>query len=296
MKELYSFDVKREVKSEVPHIKKTKDGPVETTKRVTKTIKNRIVFIKPTIVQREEADFFYGQKFNELINAGFLTKAMLAKKMGDLGGITSKSTSETVSEIVLENIDAARTIEFFGGSESLNEEQSAKLKKAEKTFAETKKTIFEYEISLRDQFGQTADAKAEQKLIEWLVLNFSYYEDKVKDKDRTQLFPIFQGESYKSKRNLLLLLQEDEEDEVSVEDTGLSEIDFLKLRKLYEAAFDTLIKVSSIWYNQLGKDQESIQKSLDDLFEEDEPEEKQDKPKDKFAEEDDADHMNFAWA
>jgi len=272
MKELYSFNVSRVVRSEVPHIKKTKDGPVETTKKVKKTIKNRIVFTKPSISQREDADFFYGQKFNEYINAGFLTKAMLAKKMGDLGGMTSKSASDTVSDVILENIEAARTIEFFGGSKELNEEQKAKLKNAERTFADTKKTIYEYEISLRDQFGQTADAKAEQKLIEWLVLNFSYYEDTVEGKDKTQLFPIFQGDSYEHKRNLLLLLQEDEEDDVSIEDTGLSEIDFLKLKKLYQSAFDTLIKVSSIWYNQLGKDQESIQESLDNLFEEDETE------------------------
>ena len=115
MKELYSFDVSRVVRSEVPHIKKTKDGPVETTKKVKKTIKNRIVFTKPSISQREDADFFYGQKFNEYINAGFLTKAMLAKKMGDLGGMTSKSASDTVSDVILENIEAARTIEFFGG-------------------------------------------------------------------------------------------------------------------------------------------------------------------------------------
>ena len=78
MKEIYSFDVKREVQKEVPHIKKTKDGPVETTKRVKKTIKNKVIFTKPSISQMEDADFYYGQKYNEFINAGFLTRAMLA--------------------------------------------------------------------------------------------------------------------------------------------------------------------------------------------------------------------------
>ena len=40
MKELYSFDVKRTVEKEVPHVKKTKNGPVETTKKVKNTAIN----------------------------------------------------------------------------------------------------------------------------------------------------------------------------------------------------------------------------------------------------------------
>ena len=34
MKELYSFEVKREVEKQVPYVKKTKDGPVESFKKV----------------------------------------------------------------------------------------------------------------------------------------------------------------------------------------------------------------------------------------------------------------------
>jgi len=41
MKELYSFDVKREVEKEVPHVRKTKNGPVETTKKVISDNINR---------------------------------------------------------------------------------------------------------------------------------------------------------------------------------------------------------------------------------------------------------------
>ena len=276
MKELYSFDVKRKIQKEVPTVKKTKDGTVETTKKVTKTLKNRVVFVKPTVAQKEDADFFYGQKFNEYINAGFLTKAMLAKKMGDIGGMNSKKTNETMSEIIMENIEAARVVTFFKGAENLNEEQKEELKNAENKFAETKKVIYEYEIAVRDQFGQTADAKAEQKLIEWLVLNFSYYEDKIEGKDNSELFPIFVGENYDQKRKLLIALQEDEEDPNAIKYEDLDDVNFLKCKNLFEAAFDTLVRVSSVWYNNLGNDQKSIQKSLDELFQ-DEVESDEDK-------------------
>ena len=171
MKELYSFDVKREVETEVPHVRKTKNGPVETTKKVKSSIKTRVVVRKPSVADVEDAEFFYGQKFNEFINAGFLTKAMLAKKMGDLGGMTSKRTEDILAELAVENTDAARVIEFFGEAKDLSEEQKKQLADAKVAFASTQTQIRDYETSLRGQFSQTADSKAEQKLIEWFILN-----------------------------------------------------------------------------------------------------------------------------
>tara|TARA_R110002020_G_scaffold57011_1_gene157153 strand:- start:609 stop:1415 length:807 start_codon:yes stop_codon:yes gene_type:complete len=262
MKELYSFEVKRQVEKEVPYVKKTKAGPVETTKKVKKTIKNRVVFGKPSISDLEDAEFFYGQKYNEFINAGFLTKAMLAKKMGDLGGITSKRSDEAMTELVSENIEAARVIEFYSGAKDLDEEQKELVKESRAKFISTNKAIHEFEVSLRAQFNQTADAKAEQKLIEWLVLSFSFYEDEIKSKEKKDLFPIFEGENYDEKRVFLLSLQEKDED---IEDPNL-----LRSQNLFNSSFETLIRVASIWYNKLGDNQEDIEKSLKELFSPDE--------------------------
>jgi len=268
MKEIYSFEVKRNVQKEIPHIRKTKDGPVETTKKVKKTIKNRVVFGKPTIADLEDAEFFYGQKYNEFINAGFLTKAMLAKKMGDLGGMTSKSQEEIMAELVSENVESARVIEYFGEGRELDEEQKKQLEEAKETWLRTNKIIHETELNLRSQFSQTADAKAEHKLIEWLVLNFSYYEDKLDDKERKKLFSLFDGENYNEKRLFMLALQEDDED--------IKDPIMLKSKKIYDNSFETLIRVASIWYNRLGTDQKSVEKALEELFDNDDEEEKGD--------------------
>jgi hypothetical protein len=262
MKELYSFVVKREVEKQVPYVKKTKDGPVESFKKAKKTIKNRIVFAKPSVSDVEDAEFFYGQKYNSFINSGFLTKAMLAKKMGDLGGMTSKKAEDLMSAVLLENIEASRVIQFFDESENLSEEQEEQLKDAKLKFAETQKTMHDYEMGLREQFSQTADSKAEQKLMEWFVLNFSFYEDAVKEKEDTKekkdLFPLFEGEDYKEKRKSLLDLQEPESD---IEDAHL-----LRMKNLFDSAFETLIRVVTIWYNKLGTDQKSIDEALTEFF------------------------------
>ena len=208
----------------------------------------------------EDAEFFYGQKYNSFINAGFLTKAMLAKKMGDLGGMTSKKADDVMSSVLLENVEASRVIEFFDQSKDLSEEQEKKLKDAKLKFAATQKTMHEYEMGLREQFSQTADSKAEHKLIEWFVLNFSFYEDSVKDseKEKKDLFALFEGEDYKEKRNFLLSLQEPEDD---IEDAQL-----LRIKNLFDSSFETLIRVITIWYNKLGTDQKSIDEALTQFF------------------------------
>ena len=120
------------------------------------------------------------------------------------------------------------------------------------------------ESDIRGQFNQTADSKAEQKLIEWLVINFSYYEDQLKEKGKTEgkkeTFPLFEGENYNEKRSYLIALQEDVEE--------ITESSLLKAKKIFDESFEILIRVASIWYNKLGSDQESIGKILKELFDE----------------------------
>ena len=268
MKELYSFDVKRKVVKEVPHVKEGKDGPIETTKKVTRTIKNRVIFSKPSMAETEDADFFYGQKYNEFINAGFLTKAMLAKKMGDIGGLTSRVTEERMNELITENMEAARAVQFFEGGKNLDKTQKVQLEEAKEKWASTQAELHEYETSLRSQFSQTADSKAEIKVIEWLVLNFSHFEETledVEDKSKTEFWPLFEGEGYEQKRGFMLQMQDPD-------DEAKKDVAFLKQKNIFDQSFDTLIRVASIWYNRLGSDQESIEKSLEELFTSDDEE------------------------
>jgi len=257
MKELYSFNIERIIEKEIPEIKKTKNGPVETNKKIQEKKTHRVILQKPSSEDIENAEFFYGQKYNEFINAGFLTKAMLVKKMGDIGGMSSKMVSEQLQKSIIENLEASRVIEFYGGVENLSEEQEQKLLEAREKFIKTKNEIFEYEQSMRSQFNQTADAKAEQKLIEWFVFHFSHYEDEAGDKK--EIFPLFDGNNYNEKRSFYLEISEDIED---IETPSL-----LKTKQIYDKSFATLIRAVSIWYNKMGNNQESISAAIKDLFE-----------------------------
>lgn len=258
MKEIYSFFTEKVVEKEVPFSKKGDDGKIiESTKKDRQVVKTRTCFVKPSMAVIEEAEFFYGQKFNEYINSGFLTKAMLNKKMGDSGGMTSKMSTENLQKAILENINASKIIEFYGSSKSLTEDQQEKLREAEGVYINTKTLIIDYEQAIRSQYSQTADSKAEQKLIEWFVFNQSFYEEEVGDK--RQLFPLFEGENFEEKRYSYLAMCENIED--------ISDSRILKTKAIFDQAFTTLVRVASIWYNKIAENQQEIEVALKDMFE-----------------------------
>lgn len=259
MKEIFQFTIDRKIEKTKPVIKKgEKGGIIESNETSVEIIKHRIVFGKPSMSMIEEAEFFYGQKFNEYINAGFLTKAMLNKKMGDIGGLSSKISIEGLQKLIGDNLEASRVIEFYGGSTTLTSEQQEKLADAKNTFTSTRVQVMEYEQALRSQFSQTADVKAEQKLIEWLVFNLSFFEDEVDSKK--ELFPIFDGDSFEEKRAVYLELCESLED---INDPSL-----FKVKAIFDESFKTLVRVASIWYNKIAEKQEDIEEAIKDMFSE----------------------------
>ena len=269
MKELYSFEIEREVEVEIPHVKKVKGKTVDTTKKVKKNVPYRIIFQKPNKSDIEDAEFFYSQKFNEFINMGFLTRAMLNKKMGDNGGVVSKDFTEELQRLIKENMDANRIVEFYGAAKDLDNEQKNKLEEAKSIIAITQKQIMDYETAITQQYNHTADVKAEHKLYEFFIFNFSFFEESIKGEKK--LFPIFEGEDYDEKKDFYLEILEDIDD--------IEEEDLIKNKQIFDASFDQLIKVVNVWYRGLGKNQEEIDKILASL-EEAEKESKEDAEED----------------
>ncbi|MDB4314550.1 hypothetical protein N9955_00825 [bacterium] len=262
MKSVYKFTVDRKIQSSKPVMIKDDEGnSVESEEKITKTIEYDVVLKKPTTGVLEDAEFFYGQKFNEYIGAGFYTKAMLSKKMGDIGGLSSKRSIEEISRAINDHIEASKTIAFYEASkDDLEDEQKDTLKKAKDVFAATKTIVLEYEEAMRSQFSQTADVKAEQRLIEWLVFNLSYYAEEIDGEKH--FVPLFDGDDFDEKREMYLELCEDD---FESNDSGL-----IKIKSIFDSSFNTLVRAATIWYNKMGTDQESIEKCLKDVFENEE--------------------------
>jgi len=257
MKEIYSFPIKRKAKQKITVQKENAKGEiVESTKTKTKTISHKVIFAKPSYAEIENAEFFYGQQYNDFINAGYLTRFLLNKRIEDAGGGSSKASNDLINKAFVDNMEAAKVIEFYEGQKNLDEEQNKKLVEAREKFVESQKTVADYEEFHRIQYNQTAEAKAEQKLIEWFIFNFSYYEDKIEDS--TETFPLFVGDDFEEKRAHYLQLCEDEED--------LEDPDLLRNKGVFDLSFETLAKVANLWYNKMGSSQKEIQEKMKEVF------------------------------
>lgn len=257
MKELYSFPVKRKVKQKIAIQKENAKGEiVDSFKTKTKTVSHKVIFAKPSYAEIESAEFFYGQQYNDFISAGYLTRFLLSQKIDESVGGSSKVNSDLINKAFVDNMEAAKVIEFYEGQKNLDEEQEKKLEEAKEIFVETQKTVTDYEQFHRVQYNQTAEAKAEQKLIEWFIFNFSYYEDSVEGS--TETFPLFVGDDFEEKRAHYLQLCEDEED---LEDPSL-----LKNKGIFDVSFETLARVANLWYNKMGSSQKEIENSIKEVF------------------------------
>ena len=98
MKSIYSFTVEltKEVEEKTKEKRKNKETgkeeEVEVSKKVKKKTPHKIVIKEPSRRQLEEADMEYSIEISRCIKKGILTKAMLAKKYSDTGGILTEKT------------------------------------------------------------------------------------------------------------------------------------------------------------------------------------------------------------
>ena len=106
-KTLYQFTLDKEVETE-KESKRTnkKTGEVTITKRKVKEKKPIEVQIKrPSRRELEEAELEYSIEMSRCIKKGILTKAMLAKKYSDTGGLFSEEDAEKYQKLYKDALD-----------------------------------------------------------------------------------------------------------------------------------------------------------------------------------------------
>ena len=101
MKKLFEFKVPKEVEiEEIETSKNEKGEEIKITKK-NKTKEQVKVFIrKPTRALFDEAELFYGVRLSEGIKAGLLTRALLAKRFTNDGGVLSEEEKKCIRYII----------------------------------------------------------------------------------------------------------------------------------------------------------------------------------------------------
>lgn len=249
--------------------------PLYTFEANVKDEKVKVCFSKPTHGDIEDAEYVYSQRFNKLLNDGFLSRAMMTKRFDDIGGMFSEKKTEDVAKQIKDLIEVKRTIEFFGGAKKITKEQEAELEKAKESYIAIEKRIIENDVQLEQMYSQSADAKAEEYLIKWFVLNCTYFYEKVKDgkEIKEESFPIFEGSSFKEKESQLNeLLEELEEGDDQI---------LTRKKEIVKNYLSLIQRVVTLWYNGFATDQETTEEALEKFFDNDDEDKEEDGDEDK---------------
>jgi len=211
---IYEFNVMKEeeVEEETTRNKKNKEtGEMEkvtTSKTVKKEVPYTIKIYQPSRRQVEDADMEFSVEMSKCIKRGILTKAMLAKKYSDSGGLLTEDDSKDLIRLYKELAELQNSLGKSMAKKKKSETEKEKEGELTEQFASTRKRIVDLETTYQNVFNHTADTKAQNKTVMWYLLNLST----VKGPDGEES-PLFPGESQEDKENSYY--QKDEsEDEV----------------------------------------------------------------------------------
>ena len=248
-KVIYQFVVKteQEVDEESTVEKKNEEtGEVEkvtTTKKVKKEAPHDILIYEPSRRQVEDADMEFSVEMSKCIKKGILTKAMLAKKYSDSGGLLSEDDSQSLVRLYRELAETQNHLARLNTKKNKNDQEQKKEKDLTDKFTNLRKEIVDLETSYQNVFNHTADTKAQNKTILWYMLNLSF----VKSGDEDPK-PLFAGETSEEKEDSYYALDESDDE-------------------LYDLAKEKLMTFVSFWYfsqNASEQDFKDLEKDLDE--------------------------------
>jgi len=200
MKSIYSFKVHlvEEVDEKTKEKRKNKETgkqeEVEVTKKVKKKVPHEIILKEPGRRQLEDADMEYSIEISRCVKKGILTKAMLAKKYSDTGGILTEKDAQRLIDLYGELAELEREASTLGIKigDKVPAKSNEKSKEIHGKLALTRRDIVNLESSYQSLFNHTADIKAQNRVILWYIVNLAY----VKKEGDEKLRQLFEGDTF----------------------------------------------------------------------------------------------------
>ncbi len=168
------------------------DKTISETTKVEKPVNVPVCLKRPSRVEKEEADLERAVWETHFITKGILPQALLLKTYANYGGILSEGQKKDYQKMQADFL--------------LAETELRRLQVTEPESKESINTLANQMVDLREQildfqqeqavfFNNTAEAKARQKLIEWLVLHLSFYKPVKADESLDEWTPLFAGKT-----------------------------------------------------------------------------------------------------
>lgn len=245
---IYDFEVflEQEVEeTETKQIKNKETGDTEevsTKKKVKKEIPYSILIYEPSRRQVEEADMEFSVEMSKCIKRGILTKAMLAKKYSDSGGLLTEDDSKKLVRSYSELGEVQKELSRLVSKKKKTSEEKEKEDALTEKFAEIRRGIVDLETAYQSVFNHTADTKAQNKTILWYIQNLCH----IKGSNGIES-PLFPGEDQEERENSYYA-KDEEGDEI------------------YDLAREKIMAFISFWYfsqNPTREDFETLEKDMD---------------------------------
>jgi ribosomal 50S subunit-recycling heat shock protein len=216
----YSF-VTNVTKKVTKEEKRVENGEEITVKKEVDEIQPvKIIFMRPTRKQREEADMVYSKHLFWCMEQGLMTKQQIAKTYNDKGGDLSKPEIDLYVKLNKELADAVREAETFASKDpsTLTEEERKRNFQVLADVSLIKRELIDFETQRAAIFDATADQKAFYKALSWYTVFLTYKEVEGK------ISPLFQGETFDDKLDTYDRLLDDEDELITNIRSKLSSI------------------------------------------------------------------------
>ena len=241
---MFEFDIYHE--KEIDKVETSineKGEEVKTTSKVKTTVPVKLAIKKPTRSLFDEAELFYGVRLSEGIKAGLLTRALLAKRFNNDGGVLSDEEQKEYNDLYLEFFNLQTEFQRLSIKEEAirTEEEKKQIQNVIEKMNLSRERLQRYEMAQANLFEQTAENRARNKTIMWWVLQLSLIQD-----DDKKFKELFQDGTYEDKLKRY--------DEIEESESGVEKI-----------AIQKLLYLISFWYIGRAASQEEFEKLLNTL-------------------------------
>jgi hypothetical protein len=241
MKTMFEFDIYQEKEIEKVDVSTNEKGEeVKVTSKVKTTVPVKLAIKKPTRSLFDEAELFYGVKLSEGIKAGLLTRALLAKRFNNDGGVLSDEEQKEYNELYIEFFNLQSEFQKLSIKEESirSDEEKENLKTVIAKMNDARERLQKYEMAQANLFEQTAENRARNKTIMWWVLQLSLIQG-----DDKKFKELFNEGSYEEKIKRY--------DEIEESDSNLEKL-----------ALQKLLYLISFWYIGRAASQDEFEKLL----------------------------------
>jgi hypothetical protein len=244
MKTMFEFDIYQEKEIEKVDISTNEKGEeVKVTSKVKTTVPVKLAIKKPTRSLFDEAELFYGVRLSEGIKAGLLTRALLAKRFNNDGGVLSDEEQKEYNDLYLEFFNLQTEFQRLSIKEEAlrTDEEKKQIQNVIEKMNLSREKLQRYEMAQANLFEQTAENRARNKTIMWWVLQLSLIQG-----DDKKFKELFQEGTYEDKLKRY--------DEIEESESGVEKI-----------AIQKLLYLISFWYIGRAASQEEFEKLLNTL-------------------------------